>query len=571
MARRITRRHYAEIYGPTTGDRVRLGDTGLVAQVEKDHATYGEECVFGGGKVLRDGMGQAAGVADRDALDLVITNALIVDWTGVYKADVGVKGGLIAGIGKAGNPDVMAGVTAGMVVGPATEVVAGEKLILTAGGIDSHIHFISPQQAYEAIASGVTTLVGGGTGPATGTNATTCTPGARHVQLMLQACDVLPLNFGFLGKGNSAEPEGLEEQIVAGAVGLKLHEDWGTTPAAIDTCLRVAEQHDVQVAIHTDTLNESACAEHTIAAFKGRTIHTFHTEGAGGGHAPDIIRVCGEPNVLPSSTNPTRPFTVNTLDEHLDMLMVCHHLDPSIPEDVAFAESRIRGETIAAEDVLHDLGAISMMSSDSQAMGRVGEVITRTWQTAHKMKAQRGALPGEPGGSDNLRIRRYVAKYTINPAIAHGMAHLVGSVEVGKLADLVLWRPAFFGAKPELVIKGGFIAWAQMGDPNASIPTPQPVSMRPMFGAFGRATGATSVAFVSQAALSSRGVERYGLTKRVEAVRHCRGLGKRDMKLNDALPRISVDPETYEVKADGVLLTCEPAAELPLAQRFFLF
>ena len=571
MARRITHRHYAEIYGPTTGDRVRLGDTGLVAQVEKDHATYGEECVFGGGKVLRDGMGQAAGVADRDALDLVITNALIVDWTGVYKADVGVKGGLIAGIGKAGNPDVMAGVTAGMVVGPATEVVAGEKLILTAGGIDSHIHFISPQQAYEAIASGVTTLVGGGTGPATGTNATTCTPGARHVQLMLQACDALPLNFGFLGKGNSSEREGLEEQIVAGAVGLKLHEDWGTTPAAIDACLRVAEQHDVQVAIHTDTLNESACAEHTIAAFKGRTIHTFHTEGAGGGHAPDIIRVCGEPNVLPSSTNPTRPFTVNTLDEHLDMLMVCHHLDPSIAEDVAFAESRIRGETIAAEDVLHDLGAISMMSSDSQAMGRVGEVITRTWQTAHKMKAQRGALPGEPGGSDNLRIRRYVAKYTINSAIAHGMAHLVGSVEVGKLADLVLWRPAFFGAKPELVIKGGFIAWAQMGDPNASIPTPQPVTMRPMFGAFGKATGATSVAFVSQAALSSSRVERYGLTKRVEAVRLCRGLGKRDMKLNDALPRITVDPETYEVKADGVLLTCEPAAELPLAQRFFLF
>jgi urease subunit alpha len=571
MSRRIARRHYAEIYGPTTGDKVRLGDTGLVAEVEKDHATYGEECVFGGGKVLRDGMGQAAGVADRDALDLVITNALVVDWTGIYKADVGVKDGLITGIGKAGNPDVMAGVTAGMVVGPATEVVAAEKLILTAGGIDSHIHFISPQQAYEAIASGVTTFVGGGTGPATGTNATTCTPGARHIQLMLQACDALPLNFGFLGKGNSAEPEGLEEQIVAGAVGLKLHEDWGTTPAAIDTCLRVAEQHDVQVAIHTDTLNESACAEHTIAAFRGRTIHTFHTEGAGGGHAPDIIRVCGEPNVLPSSTNPTRPFTVNTLDEHLDMLMVCHHLDPSIAEDVAFAESRIRGETIAAEDVLHDLGAISMMSSDSQAMGRVGEVITRTWQTAHKMKAQRGTLPGERGGNDNLRIRRYLAKYTINPAIAHGMAHLIGSVEVGKLADLVLWRPAFFGAKPELVIKGGFIAWAQMGDPNASIPTPQPVAMRPMFGALGGATGATSVAFVSRAALSSRSVERYGLSRRVEAVRSCRGLGKRDMKLNDALPRISVDPETYEVRADGALLTCEPAAVLPLAQRFFLF
>jgi urease subunit alpha len=571
MPRRIARHHYAEIYGPTTGDRVRLGDTGLVAQVENDHATYGDECVFGGGKVLRDGMGQAAGVADRDALDLVITNALVIDWTGIYKADVGVKDGLIAGIGKAGNPDVMAGVTTGMVVGPATEVIAGERLILTAGGIDSHIHFISPQQAYEAIASGVTTFVGGGTGPATGTNATTCTPGARHVQLMLQACDALPLNLGFLGKGNSARPEGLEEQIVAGAVGLKLHEDWGTTPAAIDACLQVAEQHDVQVAIHTDTLNESACAEHTIAAFRGRTIHTFHTEGAGGGHAPDIIRVCGEPNVLPSSTNPTRPFTVNTLDEHLDMLMVCHHLDPSIAEDVAFAESRIRGETIAAEDVLQDLGAISMMSSDSQAMGRVGEVITRTWQTAHKMKEQRGALPGERGGNDNLRIRRYVAKYTINPAIAHGMAHLIGSIEVGKLADLVLWRPAFFGAKPELVIKGGFIAWAQMGDPNASIPTPQPVSMRPMFGAFGRATGATSVAFVSQAALSSRSVERYGLSKRVEAVRRCRGLGKRDMKLNDALPRISVDPETYEVRADGALLTCEPAAVLPLAQRFFLF
>jgi urease subunit alpha len=570
MPRRIARHHYAEIYGPTTGDKVRLGDTGLVAQVENDHATYGDECVFGGGKVLRDGMGQAAGVADRDALDLVITNALVIDWTGIYKADVGVKDGLIAGLGKAGNPDVMAGVTVGMAVGPATEVVSGERLILTAGGIDSHIHFISPQQAYEAIASGVTTFVGGGTGPATGTNATTCTPGARHVQLMLQACDALPLNFGFLGKGNSARPEGLEEQIVAGAVGLKLHEDWGTTPAAIDTCLQVADQHDVQVAIHTDTLNESACAEHTIAAFKGRTIHTFHTEGAGGGHAPDIIRVCGEPNVLPSSTNPTRPFTVNTLDEHLDMLMVCHHLDPSIAEDVAFAESRIRGETIAAEDVLQDLGAISMMSSDSQAMGRVGEVITRTWQTAHKMKAQRGALPGE-GGNDNLRIRRYVAKYTINPAIAHGMAHLIGSVEVGKLADLVLWRPAFFGAKPELVIKGGFIAWAQMGDPNASIPTPQPVSMRPMFGAFGRATGATSVAFVSQAAVSSRSVERYGLSKRVEAVRRCRGLGKRDMKLNDALPRISVDPETYQVRADGALLTCEPAAVLPLAQRFFLF
>jgi urease subunit alpha len=571
MSRRIERRHYAEIYGPTTGDRVRLADTGLVLEVERDLTSYGDECVFGGGKVLRDGMGQAAGVADRDALDLVVTNALVVDWSGIYKADVGVKGGLIAGIGKAGNPDVMAGVTPGMVVGPGTEVVAGEGLLLTAGAIDSHIHFISPQQAFEALASGVTTFVGGGTGPATGTNATTCTPGARHVELMLRALDGVPLNVGLLGKGNSSRPEGLGEQLAAGALGLKLHEDWGTTPAAIDACLAVAEEHDVQVAIHTDTLNESACAEHTIAAFKGRTIHTFHTEGAGGGHAPDIIRVCGEPNVLPSSTNPTRPFTVNTLDEHLDMLMVCHHLDPNIPEDVAFAESRIRGETIAAEDILHDLGAISMMSSDSQAMGRVGEVVTRTWQTAHKMKAQRGSLPGERAGADNLRIRRYVAKYTVNPAIAHGMAHLVGSVEVGKLADLVLWRPAFFGAKPELVLKAGFIAWAQMGDANASIPTPEPVAMRPMFGAFGTAAGRTSVAFVSRAAAEAGVGARYGLTKRVEAVRRCRGLGKKDMKLNDALPRITVDPETYRVTADGEVLACEPAAVLPLAQRYFLF
>ncbi|HEX9290450.1 MAG TPA: urease subunit alpha [Anaeromyxobacteraceae bacterium] len=571
MPRRIERRHYAEIYGPTTGDRVRLGDTGLVLEVERDLTSYGDECVFGGGKVLRDGMGQAAGVADRDSLDLVITNALVVDWSGIYKADLGVKGGLIAGIGKAGNPDVMAGVAPGMVVGPGTEVIAGEGLIVTAGAIDTHIHFISPQQAFEAVASGVTTFVGGGTGPATGTNATTCTPGARNVELMLRALDGLPLNVGLLGKGNASRPEGLGEQLAAGACGLKLHEDWGTTPAAIDTCLEVAEEHDVQVAIHTDTLNESACAEHTIAAFRGRTIHTFHTEGAGGGHAPDIIRVCGEPNVLPSSTNPTRPFTVNTLDEHLDMLMVCHHLDPSIPEDVAFAESRIRGETIAAEDVLHDLGALSMMSSDSQAMGRVGEVVTRTWQTAHKMKAQRGALPGERGASDNQRIRRYVAKYTVNPAVAHGMAHLVGSIAVGKLADLVLWRPSFFGAKPELVVKGGFIAWAQMGDANASIPTPQPVLMRPMFGAFGSATGATSVAFVSRAAAAAGVGERYGLAKRVEAVKGCRGLGKKDMKLNDALPRITVDPETYRVTADGEVLACEPAKVLPLAQRYFLF
>jgi urease subunit alpha len=571
MPRRIERRHYAEIYGPTTGDKVRLGDTGLVLEVERDLASYGDECVFGGGKVLRDGMGQAAGVADRDALDLVITNALIVDWTGIYKADVGVKGGLIAAIGKAGNPDVMAGVTPGMVVGPATEVVAAEGLLLTSGGIDAHIHFICPQQAFEALASGVTTFVGGGTGPATGTNATTCTPGARHVELMLRALDGLPLNVGLLGKGNSSRPEGLAEQIAAGALGLKLHEDWGTTPAAIDMCLAVAEEHGVQVAIHTDTLNESACAEHTIAAFRGRTIHTFHTEGAGGGHAPDIIRVCGEPNVLPSSTNPTRPFTVNTLDEHLDMLMVCHHLDPSIPEDVAFAESRIRGETIAAEDVLHDLGALSMMSSDSQAMGRVGEVIARTWQTAHKMRLQRGRLATERGDNDNQRIRRYIAKYTVNPAIAHGMAHLVGSVEPGKLADLVLWRPAFFGAKPELVLKGGFIAWAQMGDANASIPTPEPVAMRPMFGGFGTAAAATSVAFVSPAAAAAGVGARYGLGKRVEAVRGCRGIGKKDMKLNDALPRITVDPETYRVTADGEVLACEPASVLPLAQRYFLF
>jgi urease subunit alpha len=571
MARQMSRTAYAEVYGPTAGDRVRLGDTALVAEVERDFTVYGDECKFGGGKVLRDGMGQAAGVPDAEALDLVITNALVIDHSGIFKADVGVKHGLIASVGKAGNPDVMAGVTPGMVVGPGTECIAGEGLLLTAGGIDGHIHFISPQQAFEAIASGVTTMVGGGTGPATGTNATTCTPGANQVRLMLQATDALPVNIGLLGKGNAAGPEGLPEQLAAGAMGLKLHEDWGTTPAAIDACLRVADDHDVQVAIHTDTLNESGCAEHSIAAFAGRTIHTFHTEGAGGGHAPDIIRVCGEPNVLPSSTNPTRPFTVNTVDEHLDMLMVCHHLDPSLPEDLAFAESRIRGETIAAEDILHDLGAISMMSSDSQAMGRVGEVVTRTWQTAHKMRVQRGRLPEERGDNDNLRIRRYLAKYTVNPAIANGMAHLVGSVAPGKLADLVLWRPALFGAKPELVLKGGLIAWAQMGDPNASIPTPQPVSMRPMFGAFGRATGATSVAFVSRAALETGAVRGYGLAKRLEAVRGCRALRKTDMVLNDALPRIEVDPETYQVRADGRVLTCEPALRLPLAQRFFLF
>ena len=571
MSHRIDRRHYADIYGPTTGDRVQLGDTNLIAEVEQDATVHGDECKFGGGKVLRDGMGQAAGVTDARALDCVITNALIVDWTGIRKADVGIKGGRIAGIGKAGNPDVMAGVTDGMVVGVTTEAIAGEGMILTAGGIDAHIHFICPQQVYEALASGVTTFIGGGTGPATGTNATTCTPGSRHIELMLQATDTLPMNFGFLGKGNTSRPEGLAEQITAGAVGLKLHEDWGTTPATIDTCLAAAEEHDVQVAIHTDTLNESSYVDDSIAAFKGRTIHTYHTEGAGGGHAPDIIRVCGEPNVLPSSTNPTRPYTVNTLDEHLDMLMVCHHLDRNIPEDVAFAESRIRGETIAAEDVLHDLGAISMMSSDSQAMGRVGEVICRTWQTAHKMRGERGRLAQEQGSNDNLRIRRYIAKYTINPAITHGISHEVGSVEAGKLADLVLWKPAFFGIRPELVLKGGFIAWAQMGDPNASIPTPQPSYMRPMFGAYGRATGSTSLAFVSQASLDAASVQRYGLNKRLAAVRGCRTIGKRDMKLNDALPRITVDAETYTVIADGEILTAQPARVLPLAQRYSLF
>jgi urease subunit alpha len=567
----MNRRHYADMFGPTTGDKVRLGDTSLVLEVERDHTVYGDECKFGGGKVIREGMGQAAGISAADALDCVITNALILDSTGIYKADVGVKDGLIAGLGKAGNPDVMAGVTRGMIVGVTTEVIAGEGLILTAGGVDTHIHFICPQQAHEAIAAGLTTMVGGGTGPAVGTCATTCTPAPFYFKAMLQAVDALPLNFGFTGKGNTAMPAGLADQIRAGAIGLKLHEDWGTTPAAIDCCLAVADEHDVQVTIHTDTLNESTFVEGTIAAFKGRTIHTYHSEGAGGGHAPDIIRICGEPNVLPSSTNPTRPYTVNTIDEHLDMLMVCHHLDPNLPEDVAFAESRIRGETIAAEDILHDLGAISMMSSDSQAMGRIGEVITRTWQTADKMKQQRGRLPEEAGENDNVRIKRYVSKYTINPAIAHGMSHLIGSVAKGKLADLVLWRPAMFGAKPEMVIKGGVIAWAQMGDPNASIPTPQPVLMRPMFGAFGRAVGGTSIAFVSQLC-KTRGVARgYGLAKRIEAVRNCRKITKRDLLWNDALPQITVDPETYEVRANGELLTCEPAKVLPLAQRYFLF
>jgi urease subunit alpha len=571
MSHKMKRSHYADMFGPTTGDKVRLGDTSLIAEVEKDFTIYGDECKFGGGKVIREGMGQAAGVGAKDALDCVITNALVLDYTGIYKADIGIKNGLISGIGKAGNPDVMAGVTKGMIVGVTTEVIAGEGLILTAGGLDTHIHFICPQQAHEAIAAGLTTMVGGGTGPAVGTCATTCTPAPFYFKAMLQAVDSLPLNFGFTGKGNTAMPAGLPEQIAAGAIGLKLHEDWGTTPAAIDCCLSMADKHDVQVTIHTDTLNESTFVEGTIAAFKGRTIHTYHSEGAGGGHAPDIIRICSEPNVLPSSTNPTRPYTVNTIDEHLDMLMVCHHLDPNLPEDVAFAESRIRGETIAAEDILHDMGAISMMSSDSQAMGRIGEVITRSWQTADKMKQQRGRLPEEKGDNDNVRIKRYLSKYTINPALAHGMAHIIGSIEVGKLADLVLWKPAMFGAKPEMVIKGGFIAWAQMGDPNASIPTPQPVFMRTMFGAFGRATGATSIAFVSQLAKKANVGKTYGLTKQVVAVKGCRKVGKKDLKWNNAMPKITVDPETYEVRADGELLTCEPAKVLPLAQRYNLF
>lgn len=567
----MKRTHYAGMYGPTTGDRVRLADTELFLEVERDHTVYGDECKFGGGKTIREGMGQATGVSPELALDTVITNALVLDVHGIYKADVGIKHGRIVGVGKAGNPEVMAGVNERMIVGVTTEVIAGEGLILTAGGLDVHIHFICPQQAHEAIASGLTTMIGGGTGPATGTCATTCTPGAFHLRTMLQATDALPLNFGFTGKGNTALPEGLPEQIRAGAIGLKLHEDWGTTPAAIDCCLRVADEHDIQVTIHTDTLNESGFVETTLAAIAGRTIHTYHSEGAGGGHAPDIIRVCGEPYVLPSSTNPTRPYTINTLDEHLDMLMVCHHLDPKLPEDVAFAESRIRGETIAAEDILHDLGAISIMASDSQAMGRIGEVITRTWQTADKMKRQRGRLTEETGANDNFRIKRYLAKYTLNPAIAHGIGHLVGSIEEGKLADLVLWRPAFFGIKPELVIKGGGIAWAQMGDPNASIPTPQPVLMRPMFVAFGRAVGTHSVALVSARCLADGVAETYGLTKGLEAVRGCRKLGKKDMKWNDALPHIEVDPETYRVTADGIHLVCEPAAVLPLAQRYSLF
>jgi urease subunit alpha len=571
VSHRLDRTAYAALYGPTVGDRVRLGDTGLLAEVEQDFAVYGDECKFGGGKVLRDRMGQFAGADDDDALDLVITNALVIDWGGIYKADIGIKKGRIVGIGKAGNPTVMPGVGPGMIVGVTTEALAGEGLIVTAGGIDTHIHFICPQLADEAIASGVTTFVGGGTGPTTGTNATTCTPGARHIELMLQATDTLPLNIGLTGKGNTSISNGLIDQIRAGAIGLKLHEDWGTTPTAIDCCLSVADDEDIQVTIHTDTLNESGYVDDTIAAFKGRTIHTYHTEGAGGGHAPDIMRVCGEPNVIPSSTNPTRPYTVNTLDEHLDMLMVCHHLDREIPEDVAFAESRIRGETIAAEDILHDIGALSIISSDSQAMGRVGEVITRTWQTAHKMREQRGRLPSERGNNDNNRIRRYVAKYTINPAIAHGLSHDVGSVEVGKLADLVLWKPAFFGIRPELVLKGGFVAWAQMGDANASIPTPEPMMMRPMFGARGRALGRTSLAFISERAWHEGHVRELGLAKQLSVVRGCRDIGKRHMKLNDTLPTLEIDPETYQVRADGELLTCAPATTLPLTQRYSLF
>ena len=563
----ISRKAYAEMFGPTVGDRVRLADTDLWIAVEKDFTRYGEEVKFGGGKVIRDGMGQSQRLS-KDSMDTVITNALIVDHWGIVKADVGIKNGRIAGVGKAGNPDIQPGVT--LVIGPGTEIIAGEGMIVTAGGIDAHIHFICPQQIEEAISSGVTTMIGGGTGPATGTYATTCTPGPWHIQSMLSAAEAFPMNLGFLGKGNASKPGPLQEQIRAGAMGLKLHEDWGTTPAAIDCALSVADEMDIQVAIHTDTLNESGFVEDTIRAFKGRTIHTYHTEGAGGGHAPDIIRAAGLANVLPSSTNPTMPYTINTIDEHLDMLMVCHHLDASIAEDIAFAESRIRRETIAAEDILHDLGAFSMMSSDSQAMGRVGEVILRTWQTAHKMRIQRGSLATDPATSDNARVKRYIAKYTINPAISHGIAQHVGSIEQGKLADLVLWRPSHFGVKPSLVIKGGMIAWALMGDANASIPTPQPVHYRPMFGAFGRGLK-TSVTFVSQAALQSGSLDRLGLEKPLLAVENCRSVKKADMVHNHWQPNISVDPQTYEVVADGELLRCEPATVLPMAQRYFLF
>ena len=569
MPYRISRRAYAETYGPTTGDRLRLADTELLLEVEKDFTVYGDEVKFGGGKVIRDGMGQAQTSRAEGAVDTVITNALILDWWGIVKADIGIRDGRICAIGKAGNPDTQAGVT--IIVGPGTEAIAGEGHILTAGSIDTHVHFICPQQIETALASGVTTLLGGGTGPATGTNATTCTPGAFHLARMLQAAEGLPVNLGFYGKGNASTPEAIEEQVRAGACGLKLHEDWGTTPAAIDCCLTVADQLDVQVCIHSDTLNEAGFVEDTIRAIGGRTIHTFHTEGAGGGHAPDIIKICGEANVLPSSTNPTRPYTVNTLEEHLDMLMVCHHLDPKIPEDVAFAESRIRRETIAAEDILHDLGAFSIIASDSQAMGRVGEVITRTFQTAHKMKVQRGALPEDNPRNDNTRLKRYIAKTTINPAIAHGLDSQIGSVEVGKLADLVLWKPGFFGVKPELVIKGGSIVWAQMGDANASIPTPGPVHGRPMFAAFGGALAPSCLTFVSQAALDADIPRQLGLKRPCVPVVNTRGgIGKGSMRNNDALPQVEVDPQTYEVFADGALLTCEPAEVLPMAQRYFL-
>ncbi|PPD03237.1 MAG: urease subunit alpha [Methylobacter sp.] len=565
---KISRQAYADMFGPTTGDRVRLGDSDLFLTVEDDLTLYGEEVKFGGGKVIRDGMGQSQ-LCNKTAMDLVITNALIIDYWGIIKADVGIKNGRIAAIGKAGNPDIQDGVD--IIIGPGTEILAGEGQILTAGGIDAHIHFICPQQVEEALNSGITTMIGGGTGPATGTNATTCTPGPWNLQQMLLALDGMAMNFGLLGKGNASLPGALEEQVLAGAMGLKLHEDWGTTPAAIDCCLDVADRYDVQVAIHTDTLNESGFVEDTIAAFKGRTIHTYHTEGAGGGHAPDIIKACGLGNVLPSSTNPTRPYTINTVDEHLDMLMVCHHLDPGIPEDVAFAESRIRRETIAAEDILHDLGAFSMISSDSQAMGRVGEVVMRTWQTAHKMKIQRGALPTDTALSDNFRIKRYIAKYTINPAISHGISHEVGSIEVGKLADLVLWNPAFFATKPSIVLKGGFIAAAAMGDPNASIPTPQPVHYRPMFGSFGRASSGNSMLFLPQAAIAAGLPEQLGLHKQIGRVKNTRSIGKKDLIHNAYQPVIEVDPQTYAVRADGQLLHCEPMAELPFAQRYFLF
>jgi urease subunit alpha len=575
MSLKIPRRTYADLYGPTKGDRLRLADTNLLIEIEKDFTHYGDEITFGGGKVIRDGMGQSS-TATREsesasALDLVITNAVILDHWGIVKADIGIKNGRIVKVGKAGNPDTMAGVDPELIVGASTEVIAAENQIVTPGGIDSHIHFISPQQIQESLSSGITTMIGGGTGPATGTAATTCTPGAWNLARMLQAAEAWPVNFGFLAKGNSAHQAPLNEQIEAGACGLKLHEDWGTTPATIDAALKAADRHDVQVAIHTDTINEAGFLETTVAAIAGRTIHTYHTEGAGGGHAPDIIKIAQFQNVLPSSTNPTRPYTINTIAEHLDMLMVCHHLNPQVPEDVAFAESRIRPETIAAEDILHDLGVISMLSSDSQAMGRAGEVILRTWQTAHKMKSQRGPLPEDSSRNDNHRAKRYIAKYTINPAITHGMSEEIGSIEPGKLADLVLWKPQFFGVKPELIIKGGFIAWSAMGDPNASIPTPQPVLYRPMFGSFGQAVAATSITFLSAAALSARLPQKLALKKITRAVKNCRNIGKKDLIHNSSTPKIEVDPETYEVRVDGTVITCDPAQVLPLAQRYFLF